>query len=61
MMDLSKFIYHQENAFSDEFCDRLITLFEEKEKENEVSVGSMAGGLDLTIKNTTEVNLYDFP
>ena len=60
-MDLSKFIYHKENAFTDEFCDRLITLFEEKEKENEVSVGSMAGGLDLTIKNTTEVNLYDFP
>ena len=59
MMDLSKFIYHQENAFSDEFCDRLITLFEEK--EDEVSVGSMAGGLDLTIKNTTEINLYDFP
>jgi hypothetical protein len=60
-MDLSKFIYHQKNAFSDEFCDRLINLFDEKEKENEVSVGSMAGGLDLTIKNTTEVNLYDFP
>jgi|APGre2960657373_1045057.scaffolds.fasta_scaffold00356_23 hypothetical protein len=60
-MDLSKFIYHQENAFSDEFCDRLINLFDEKEKEDEVSVGSMAGGLDLTIKNTTEINLYDFP
>jgi len=60
-MDLSKFIYHKEKVFSDEFCDQLINLFDEKEKENQVSVGSMAGGLDLTIKNTTEINLYDFP
>ena len=60
-MDLSKFIYHKENAFSDEFCDQLINLFQEKEKEDEVSVGSMAGGLDLNVKNTTEVNLYNFP
>jgi hypothetical protein len=60
-MDLSKFIYHKEKVFSDEFCDQLINLFEEKEKEDEVSVGSMMGGLDLNIKNTTEINLYDFP
>jgi hypothetical protein len=60
-MDLSKFIYHKEKVFSDEFCDQLINLFDEKEKENQVSVGSMMGGLDLTIKNTTEINLYDFP
>jgi hypothetical protein len=60
-MDLSKFIYHKEKVFSDEFCDQLINLFEEREKEDNVSVGSMMGGLDLTIKNTTEVNLYEFP
>jgi hypothetical protein len=60
-MDLSKFIYHKENAFTDEFCDQLVNLFQEKEKEDEVLVGSMMGGLDLNIKNTTEINLYDFP
>jgi hypothetical protein len=60
-MDLSKFIYHKEKVFSDEFCDQLVNLFEERERQENVSVGSMMGGLDLTIKNTTEVNLYEFP
>jgi hypothetical protein len=60
-MDISKFIYHKENVFSDEFCDKLVSLFQEKEKEDEVAIGSMAGGLDLNVKNTTEINLYDFP
>lgn len=60
-MDISKFIYHKENVFSDEFCDKLVRLFQEKEKEDEVAIGSMAGGLDLNVKNTTEINLYDFP
>jgi hypothetical protein len=60
-MDLSKFIYHKEKVFSDKFCDQLVNLFEEREKQEKVSVGSMMGGLDLTIKNTTEVNLYEFP
>ena len=35
-MDLSKFIYHKENAFSDEFCDQLVNLFQDKEKEEVV-------------------------
>jgi hypothetical protein len=54
-MDLSKFIYHKEKVFSDEFCDQLVNLFDEREKQDRVSVGSMMGGLDLTIKNTTEM------
>lgn len=61
MMDLSKFIYHKENVFSEEFCDQLLELFDKREKENEVYVGSMAGGIDFGIKNTTEINLYDYP
>jgi hypothetical protein len=52
-MDLSKFIYHKEKVFSDEFCDQLVNLFDEREKQDRVSVGSMMGGLDLTIKNTS--------
>lgn len=60
-MDISKFIYHKEKAFSEEFCDSLIELFEKKEKENEVIVGSMMGGIDFGVKNTTEINLYEYP
>lgn len=60
-MDLSKFIYHKEKAFSDEFCDSLIELFDKKENENEVSVGSMMGGVDFDVKNTTEIDLYQHP
>lgn len=60
-MDLSKFIYHKENVFSEEFCDALIDLFDKKEKEDGVHVGSMMGGVNLDVKNTTEINLYDYP
>ncbi len=60
-MDISKFIYHKENVFSEEFCDSLMELFDKKEKEEEVSVGSMMGGIDFNVKNTTEINLYDYP
>lgn len=60
-MDISKFIYHKENVFSEEFCDSLIELFDKKEKEEKVSVGSMMGGIDFNVKNTTEINLYEYP
>jgi hypothetical protein len=60
-MDLSNFIYHKEKVFSREFCEMLINLFNTKEEENQVSVGSMMGGLNLDVKNTTEIDLYNFP
>jgi len=60
-MDLSKFIYYKENVFSDEFCDSLLKLFNDLEKDDNVNVGSMMGGVDFDVKNTTEINLYDHP
>jgi hypothetical protein len=60
-MELSKFIYHKENVFSDEFCEMLVDLFDKKDEENITSVGSMMGGIDFNVKNTTELNLYDYP
>lgn len=60
-MDISKFIYHKENVFSEEFCNTLIDLFDKKEKEEEVYVGSMMGGVNLEVKNTTEINLFEYP
>lgn len=60
-MELSNFIYHAENAFSDDFCDMLLNLFDKKEQENQTEVGSMMGGVNFDVKNTTELNLYNFP
>lgn len=61
MMDISKFIYYKENAFTDEFCDEMISLFEKQNAINQTNVGRMAGGIDLTVKNTTEINLFNHP
>jgi hypothetical protein len=61
MMDISKFIYYKENVFSDEYCDMLVNLFDKKEQENQTEVGSMMGGINFDVKNTTELNLYNFP
>ena len=60
-MDISKFIYHKENVFSEEFCDSLIDLFDKKEKDDKVHVGSMMGGVNFDVKNTTEINLFEHP
>lgn len=60
-MELSNFIYHAENAFSDDFCDMLLNLFDKKEEENQTEVGSMMGGINFDVKNTTELNLYNYP
>ena len=57
-MELSQFIFHKKNAFSDDFCDELLQIFDDKEKNNETNVGANAGGIDLTIKDTTEIDLY---
>ena len=61
MMDLSNFIYHKEKVFSPEFCEMLINLFQKREAEETVNVGSMAGGINFDVKNTTEINLYEYP
>jgi len=60
-MDISKFIYHKENVFSEEFCDSLIDLFDKQEKDDKVHVGSMMGGVNFDVKNTTEINLFEHP
>lgn len=61
MMDLSNFVYYKERVFSEEFCDNLIDLFEKKNAEKETYVGRMAGGINPNVKNTTEINLFDYP
>ena len=61
MMDISKFIYYKEGVFSDEYCDMLVNLFDKKEQDNQTEVGSMMGGINFDVKNTTELNLYNFP
>jgi hypothetical protein len=60
-MDISEFIFHKPKVFSPEFCNQLIGLFEEKEEKKETYVGAMLGGIDLSIKNTTEIDLFQHP
>ena len=56
-MNLDRFIYYKNNAFTDVFCDSMVDLFDKREAANNVDVGQMASGLDLNVKNSTEVNL----
>ena len=56
-MNLDRFIYYKNNAFTDEFCDSMVTMFDEREAANNVDVGQMASGLNLDVKNSTEVDL----
>jgi len=60
-MDLSKFIYQKDEVFTREYCEKFIKLFEKKENEGIVQSGQMAGGLDKKIKNSKELNLFDYP
>jgi len=57
-MELSKFIHVRENVFSKDFCDAIINTFEKYDKSNETYVGAMAGGINLNVKNTKELNLF---
>jgi hypothetical protein len=56
-MNLDRFIYYKNNAFTDVFCDSMVDLFDKREATNNVNVGQMASGLNLDVKNSTEVDL----
>jgi hypothetical protein len=56
-MNLDRFIYYKNNAFTDEFCDSMVAMFDEREANDDVSIGQMASGLNTDVKNSTEVNL----
>lgn len=60
MMDLTNFIYHEKNLFSEDFCDKLIELFEEQDKKKLTYTGQMASGINTQVKNSTEINLFEF-
>jgi len=56
-MNLDRFVYYKNNAFTDEFCDSMVAMFDEREANDDVSIGQMASGLNTDVKNSTEVNL----
>ena len=56
-MNLDRFIYYRNNVFTDTFCDSMVAMFNEREANNAVDIGQMASGLNLDVKNSTEVNL----
>ena len=56
-MNLDRFIYYKNNAFTDVFCNSMVDLFDKREAANNVDVGQMASGLNLDVKNSTEVDL----
>jgi len=58
-MDISSFIHHREKVFSEDFCENLIDLFKKKEQNQETYTGAMASGVNLSVKNTKEINLFE--
>lgn len=58
-MNIDDFVLVKDRVFSREFCEELINLFETR--DDLVTVGEMAGGLNTDIKNTTDLNLFDHP
>jgi|TARA_R110000772_G_scaffold3031_2_gene11102 hypothetical protein len=55
-MQLSDFVFVKDRVFTPEFCNELIDLFEKR--DDLVSVGEMAGGVNTEVKNTTDLNLF---
>ena len=58
-MTIDNFVLVKDRFFSAEFCDELINLFETR--TDLVSAGEMAGGINLDVKNTTDLNLFEYP
>lgn len=58
-MELSKFIHLRENVFSGDFCGVLIDTFKREDEKKGTYLGQMASGVNLNIKNTKEMNLFD--
>jgi hypothetical protein len=60
-MNLNNFVFVKENAFSAEFCDNLIQDFELYKSTGRTRAGQSGLGIDDTVKNTTDLNILDFP
>ena len=58
-MDISSFIHVRDGVFSQDFCDLLIKVFENNDEKKQTYIGQMAGGINLDVKNTKELNLFD--
>jgi len=58
-MRLEDFILIKDNVFTKEFCQELIDFFENNPDLRHK--GEMAGGLNTEVKDTTDLNLFNYP
>ena len=61
VMNLNDFVFVKENAFTDEFCDLVISDFESLKSQGLARSGQSGIGVDNSVKLTTDLNMYDFP
>ena len=60
-MNLNNFVFVKEDAFSSKFCDEVIQDFELYKNTGRARAGQSGVGIDNTVKNTTDLNILDFP
>jgi hypothetical protein len=60
-MSIDNFVFVKENAFSKEFCDSVINDFESYKSKGLARSGQSGIGVNDQVKNTTDLNIYDFP
>jgi len=58
-MNLKDFVYVKDNVFTKDFCENLIKDFESVPELH--NVGQSGSGIDHTIKNSSDIDLMDFP
>src|SRR6056300_1414592 len=58
-MRLEDFILVKDNVFTKEFCQELVDFFENNPQYRHK--GEMAGGLNTEVKDTTDLNLFNYP
>lgn len=59
-LNLNDFVFVKENAFTEEFCDSVISDFESYKFKGLTRSGQSGIGVDNSIKKTTDLNIYDF-
>lgn len=60
-MNINDFVFEKELAFTPEFCDTLISEFEDYNVKGAVRQGHSGAGLDLNIKNTYDLDILQIP
>jgi hypothetical protein len=60
-MNLNNFVFVKEDAFSSKFCDDIIQDFELYKNTGRARAGQSGVGINNTVKNTTDLNILDFP